>query len=180
MIRSARHRAREKPVLFGFETERLPKARKEEDMRRMLHSPNSEDWVTWNAFAILGKLAPDTWWTHFVELAQKANPMLILTKNWQETPAVSLWRCVPSPHEYEASSRVRMRRSGIPDLVSRSQRSESVEGESEIDICLRSDALTVFVEAKLGSDVRISATRAVSSAVSLRSLERAWSRILIM
>jgi hypothetical protein len=133
----------------------LPKARKEEDMRRMLHSPNSEDWVTWNAFAILGKLAPDKWWTHLVELAQKANPMLILPKKWQETPAVSLWRCVPSPHEYEASSRVRMRTSGIPDLVSRSQRAGSVEGESEIDICLRSDALTVFVEAKLGSDVSL-------------------------
>jgi hypothetical protein len=136
----------------------LPKARKEEDMRRMLHSPNSEDWVTWNAFAILGKLAPDTWWKHLVHLAQEANPMLILPKNWQETPALSLWRCVPSPQEYEASSRVRMRTSGIPDLVSRSQRPGPVEGESEIDISLRSDTLTVFVEAKLGSDVSLRTT----------------------
>ena len=60
----------------------LPKARKEEDMRRMLHSPNSEDWVTWNAFAIVQKLAPRTWWRHLVHLAQESNPMLILPGEW--------------------------------------------------------------------------------------------------
>ena len=133
----------------------LPKARKPMDMARMLRSPNSEDWVTWNVFAILGKLAPDTWWKHLVRLAQEANPTLNLPKNWQETPALSLWKCVPAPQAYEASSRGRMRSSGNSDLVARSQRAGPVEGESEIDISLRNATLTVFIEAKLGSDVSL-------------------------
>jgi len=136
----------------------LPKARKEEDMRRMLHSPSSEDWVTWNAFAIVQKLAPQTWWRHLVHLAQESNPMLILPENGQATPTVSFWRCVPAPQEYEAASRERMRSSAIPAMVSRSQKPGPVEGESEIDISLRSDTLTVFIEAKLGSDVRLRTT----------------------
>ncbi len=51
-----------------------------------------------------------------------------------------------------------MRGSATPAMVSRSQKPGPVEGESEIDISLRSDTLTVFIEAKLGSDVSLRTT----------------------
>ncbi len=149
----------------------LPKARKEEDMRRMLHSPNSEDWVTWNAFAIVEKLASQTWWKHLVRLAQQANPMAILPGNWEETPVVSLWRCVPSPKEYERASRERMRGSSVPAVVTRSKRASWVEGESEIDVSLRNASLTVFLEAKLGSDISLRTTNDPSRNQIVRNID---------
>jgi hypothetical protein len=82
----------------------LPKARKPEDMRRILHSPNSEDWVTWNAFTLMQKLAPDSWWRHFVGLAQIENNDLKLPKGWEEIPTVSLWRSVPAPQDYAVAA----------------------------------------------------------------------------
>ncbi len=131
----------------------LAKARKTVDMRRILHSPNSEDWVTWNAFAIVQKLAPQTWWSHLVGLVRDENPNLMLPEGWTQMPKVSLWRCVPAPREYETSSRARLRASGIAEWIARSERPGPVEGDSEIDISIHNGVVTVFVEAKLGSDI---------------------------
>src|SRR5665213_1389410 len=131
----------------------MPKARKVGDIRRILHSPNSEDWVTWNAFALVQKLAPETWWEHLVDIAKRENPNLQLPNGWVQVPTATLWRCVPAPRGYEASSRARLRSSTIADWITRAEQPGPVEGESEIDISIHNDAVTVFVEAKLGSDV---------------------------
>jgi hypothetical protein len=131
----------------------LPKALKGSDMRRMLYSPNSEDWVTWNAFAIVESLAPATWWQDFVGLARHENPALALPDGWAQRPTVSLWRCVPAPRDYEKNSRARLNASRIDEWISRSQKPGPVEGDSEIDITIQNDALTLFVEAKLSSDI---------------------------
>lgn len=135
-----------------------PKARKQEDVRRMLVSANSEDWVTWNAFAMVERLAPDIWWKHLTNLAGRENRNLVLPENWEETPSVDLWHTVPAPRDYEMASRARMRNSGVPAWVTRSHEELSVEGESEIDICLRNRVLTIFVEAKLRSDISLRTT----------------------
>lgn len=136
----------------------LQKARKAEDMRRILHSPNSEDWVTWNAFAMVQKFAPETWWEHLIGLARRYNPNLMLPYGWAQIPKVSLWRCVPAPREYETSSRARLRASAIAEWIDRSEKHGPVEGDSEIDISIHNDAVTVFVEAKLGSDISLRTT----------------------
>ena len=131
----------------------LPKARKAQDMKRILHSPNSEDWVTWNAFAMVQRLAPETWWEHLIDMARRDNPNLMLPDGWAQIPKVSLWRCVPAPREYETSSRARLRASDIAEWIARAEKPGPVEGDSEIDISMNNSAATVFVEAKLGSDI---------------------------
>ena len=136
----------------------LRKARKVEDMRRILHSPNSEDWVTWNAFAIVQRLAPEEWWRHLVDLAKAENPLLTMPDGWHEKPTVTLWRCVPAPSGYESASRARMRDSAVSDWVARSENPGPVEGDSEIDISIHNSVLTLFVEAKLGSDISLRTT----------------------
>jgi hypothetical protein len=131
----------------------LQKARKAEDMRRILHSPNSEDWVTWNVFAMVQKHAPETWWEHLIDLARHDNPKLTLPHGSAQIPKVSLWRSVPAPREYETSSRARLRASAIAEWIDRAEKPGPVEGDSEIDISIHNDAVTVFIEAKLGSDI---------------------------
>jgi hypothetical protein len=131
----------------------LPKAHKAEDMRRILYSPNSEDWVTWNAFAMVQELAPETWWEHLIGLARRDNPNLMLPDAWAQIPKVSLWRCVPAPREYETSSRARLRVSAIAEWIDRAEKPGPVEGDSEIDISIHNNTVTVFIEAKLGSDI---------------------------
>jgi hypothetical protein len=131
----------------------LPKALKTSDMRRMLSSPNSEDWVTWNAFAIVESLAPATWWQDFVGLARHENPALALPNGWTQRPTVSLWRSVSAPSEYESNSRARLKASQLEEWISRSQKPGPVQGDSEIDITIQNDSLTLFIEAKLGSDI---------------------------
>jgi hypothetical protein len=146
-----------RPAQFGLiDHERLmslQKARKAEDMRRILHSPNSEDWVTWNAFAMVQKLAFETWWEHLIDLARRDNPNLMLPYGWAQIPKVSLWRSVPAPREYETSSRARLRASAIAEWIDRAEKPGPVEGDSEIDVSIHNDAVTVFIEAKLGSDI---------------------------
>lgn len=146
------------PLLHPEKLMSLPKSRKPEDMRRILLSPNSEDWVTWNAFAAVEELAPNTWWRHFVALAKNENPSLIMLDRWEEQPEVSFWKCITAPREYESASRARMRESGNSEFVSRSEKPGPVEGESEIDISIRNKSLTLIVEAKLGSDISLRTT----------------------
>lgn len=131
----------------------LPKSQKSEDMKRLLHSPNSEDWVTWNVFALVQKFAPEVWWRHLVRTAYRDHPNIDLPQGWDVTPAVHLWRCVPSPTGYEKLSRARMQASGIPNWLERLGNPGPVEGKSEIDITLHNNSMTVFIEAKLGSDI---------------------------
>jgi hypothetical protein len=51
-----------------------------------------------------------------------------------------------------------MRLSNDPAWIERSQDPRPVEGESEIDISLHNRALSVFMEAKLGSDISLKTT----------------------
>ena len=146
------------PLLRADLLQALPKARKQHDMKRILTSPNSEDWVTWNAFALLQLITPLTWWHHLVRLAQQANPSLNLPGNWREIPKVELWECVRAPKEYEAASRERMKVSALAKHIARAQSAGPVEGDSEIDICLKSKSITLFIEAKLGSDISMRTT----------------------
>ncbi|SRR5216683_3819521 len=135
-----------------------PKSRKPRDRARMLYSPASEDWVTWTAFALLERYAPTIWWPDLVILANRENPRLVMPTGWHEIPQVRLWQTVRSPRGYECASRERMRLSDDPAWVSRCDDPRPVEGESEIDIVLRNDALLVFMEAKLTSDVSLRTT----------------------
>lgn len=129
------------------------KSRKRHDQWRILHSPASEDWVTWTAFALLPRGAPGRWWTDLVALAQRENPVLALPAGWREAPEPCLWQRVPSPAGYERASRARMARSDNQLWRTRSRDPRPVEGNSEIDVTLRNGALLVCIEAKLGSDI---------------------------
>ena len=132
----------------------LAKARKTSDMRRIFYSPNSEDWVTWNVFTLLRNVAPDTWWEHLVKLAQCDNPDFVLPDGWKQRPTVHLWRTVPAPRDYESASRKTLHVDGSD----KGPKTRPVEGRSEIDICIRNPSLTLFIEAKLGSDISLRTT----------------------
>jgi hypothetical protein len=144
------------PCLNLRQLQEMPKGRKTQDMDRILHSANSEDWVTWNFFRILLRQYPSGWWGHLVSAARRRNLELTSALDYRALPALKLWTSVRSPLEYEARSRARMLTSQNPEWVSRAQAPDPVEGASEIDIAFEEDRFLVFVEAKLGSDVSTS------------------------
>lgn len=134
----------------------LPKSAKRGDVRRMLESPQSEDWVTWNVMNLLLSSRPDTWWARLSAQIMQANPNLHLPATMP--PQVRFWQQVASPKEYEASSRERMRRSPDPIISARSRATEPVEGNSEIDLIIESSSLLIYIEAKLDSDISMRTT----------------------
>ena len=134
------------------------KGRKAQDMDRILHSPNSEDWVTWNFMEIMKRQYPNGWWGHLVSAARRRNPELRFPVEDPSLPRPVLWSSVPAPSEYEAQSRIRMRNSGNQEWVLRANNPDPVEGPSEIDVTFDYDQFLVYVEAKLGSDVSMSTT----------------------
>jgi len=146
------------PILNLQQLLELPKGRKAQDMERILHSPNSEDWVTWNFFQILLMQYPSGWWGHIVSAARRRNSDLNPRFDDRSLPNPRLWTSVRSPSGYEAQSRARMLASGNPGWVSRGKSPDPVEGSSEIDIAFEHDKFSVFIEAKLGSDVSMGTT----------------------
>jgi hypothetical protein len=47
-----------------------PKARKRDDIERILHSLNSEDYVTWNFFQLLEAVPASSWWPALRQLTK--------------------------------------------------------------------------------------------------------------
>lgn len=131
----------------------LPKAGKSQDMRRILNSPGSEDWVTWNVMRLIQARADGSWWPEMAELAQTHAPGLHATLAAGAVPAIDLWRVVPSPPQYERASRRRMAASANAAWRRRATKPNPVEGDTEVDCVLEGADFLVYVEAKLHSDV---------------------------
>jgi hypothetical protein len=68
----------------------LPKSAKTGDVRRMLESPQSEDWVTWNVMNLLLSSRPETWWAQLSAQIMQANPNLQLPASTM-LPKVRFW-----------------------------------------------------------------------------------------
>ncbi|WP_348263257.1 hypothetical protein P8935_01565 [Telmatobacter sp. DSM 110680] len=122
-------------------------------MDRILHSPNSEDWVTWNFFQILLAQFPAGWWGHLVSAARRRNRELNFPFDDRSLPTPKLWTAVRAPSDYEARSRKRMLESGNPEWITRARMPDPVEGSSEIDIVIEHEQFLAYIEAKLGSDL---------------------------
>jgi hypothetical protein len=135
----------------------LPKSAKRGDLRRMLESPQSEDWVTWNALNLVLGCRPNTWWEQLSAEIMQANPDLQLPAQAM-VPQVRFWQSVASPKEYEALSRELMRGSSDPIISARSRATEPVEGNSEIDLIIESPVFLIYIEAKLDSDISMRTT----------------------
>jgi hypothetical protein len=146
------------PVLNLLQLLALPKGGKAQDMERILHSPNSEDWVTWNFFQVLLKQYPSGWWGHIVSAVRRRNQDLSFPFDERSLPIAKLWNPVRAPSGYEAQSRIRMLESENPEWVARAKSPDPVEGPSEIDITFEHNSFLVFVEAKLGSDLSMRTT----------------------
>lgn len=141
------------PVLSLHDLLALPKARKAQDMERILHSANREDWVTWNFFQVLQRRCPSDWWLRICEAARHHKPTLDLPTNGGTIPTAIFWKLARSPEKYQAESRKRMAGSSDPAWVARAASSDPVEGPSEIDVTIECSDFLVFIEAKLGSDI---------------------------
>lgn len=137
------------PVLNLPKLMASPKARKRGDIDRILHSENSEDYVTWNFFQLLESVPTSCWWPALLRLSG------VNSIDPASTPAVRLWQTVAPPRAYDALSRERMRRSDNSAWRERSLDRNPVEGPSEIDITLEGRDYIIYVEAKLGSDVSL-------------------------
>ena len=146
------------PILNLAAFRALPKASKRLDFERMLSSPNSEDWVTWNLLNLLTAKFPLDWWQRMVSAAQIANPGLQLSIERHNEPRLEFWHRVSSPAAYEQASRMRMQRSTDPRVAARSRDPKPVEGDSEIDVVLSTNRYLIFIEAKLGSDISMGTT----------------------
>lgn len=140
------------PVLNLPKLMASPKARKRGDVERILHSENSEDYVTWNFFQLLESVPASRWWPALLRLTG------LTSIDPEDAPVVRLWQTVSTPRAYEALSRERMRTSDNPAWRERSLGMNPVEGPSEIDITFEGRSYSVYVEAKLGSDVSLSTT----------------------
>jgi hypothetical protein len=140
------------PILNLSKLMASPKARKRGDIERILHSENSEDYVTWNFFQLLNSVPPACWWPALLKLAG------VTLIDPADTPAVRLWQTTAAPRAYEALSRERMRTSDNLAWCKRSFDMGPVEGPSEIDITFEGRSYIAFVEAKLGSDVSLTTT----------------------
>jgi len=129
-----------------------PKAKKRGDIERILHSQNSEDYVTWNFFQLLERVPAAAWWPQLLEFAG------VNSLDPTDCPVVRLWQTSAAPRAYEALSRERMRAADNEGWRKRSLDMNPVEGPSEIDITLEGKSYIIFVEAKLGSDVSLCTT----------------------
>lgn len=89
------------PVLAEPELRAHSKAAKAQDMRRIWHSPNSEDWVSWNFLQMMQRSLPENWWLALTKAASRFNPESAL--DWAKTdkPSLIFWRKVAPPAEYE-------------------------------------------------------------------------------
>ncbi|MBN2114255.1 MAG: hypothetical protein JW785_09035 [Acidimicrobiia bacterium] len=134
----------------------LPKAGKREDMRRMLGSPRSEDYVTWNVARFLERAPAAGWWPALLGLAEAQAGRQRLDAG--DLPALRLWHLVHSPGRYEQASRERLLHSENPEWQARARQAEPVEGTSEIDLTLSGTGYLIFVEAKLDSDISLHTT----------------------
>jgi hypothetical protein len=143
------------PILNLPELLSLPKGHKPHEMERILHHPNSEDWVTWNFFQILFLQYPKDWWGHFIGTARRRNVDLSFTVDERSLPTPSFWSSVFSPSEYEKRSRARMRASENIKWAKRAKVAQPVEGPSEVEITFDHKQFLVYVEAKLRSDVSV-------------------------
>lgn len=126
-----------------------PKSKKRGDIERILHSPNSEDYVTWNFFQLLDSVPASSWWPNLLKLAGESSI------DPGDCPVVRLWQTVAAPRSYEVLSRERMRAAENEKWRRRSLNIKPVEGPSEIDITFEGRSYLVFVEAKLGSNVQL-------------------------
>lgn len=141
------------PLLDDELLMRLPKAGKPQDIRRILHSPISEDWVTWNAMRLLQRRRDGSWWRELASLARADAPALDASLAAGALPRVDLWRVVPPPPDYELASRRRMAASENAGWRERAANPKAVEGHTEVDCALEGADFLVFIEAKLRSDV---------------------------
>lgn len=141
------------PLVDGDLLLQLPKAGKTQDIHRILHSPRSEDWVTWNVMRLLQRRDKGSWWPELADLARTRAPGLEASIAAGSAPAIDLWRLVPPPPAYERASRLRMSASDNAVWRERAADPKPVEGNTEVDCLLEGDNLLVYVEAKLHSDV---------------------------
>jgi len=143
------------PLLDRHTFDGLPKARKAKDVDRMLHSAQSEDWVTWNVTRLLLRRPAESWWGSVLDAVTRSTGTLF------ELPPpirIDLWRSVASPLAYETKSRERMLTSDNQSWIARAGKPGPVEGFSEIDLAFAGDDYLVFVEAKLGADISLRTT----------------------
>jgi hypothetical protein len=132
------------PVLNLPKLMSSPKARKRGDIERILHSENSEDYVTWNFFQLLESVPSSRWWPALLRLSG------VNSIDPADTPSVRLWQTVAAPRAYEALSRERMRTSDNPAWRERSLDLNPVEGPSEIDITFEGRSYIVSVTRTTG------------------------------
>jgi hypothetical protein len=144
------------PMLNMHELMKLPKAAKSQDMDRILHSPNSEDYVTWNLFQLL--LSGPTWWHDWLKLTELKNTHIADALSASDSPEVIFWQTVPSPGLYEEASRRRMASSQNELWIQRAKNPDPVEGASEVDITLVEKKYLIFIEAKLSHDISLRTT----------------------
>lgn len=127
------------------------KANKPKDIERILHSRQSEDWVTWNVLRAIQHRA--SWWPALVKLAKEQAIELDDSLGSGRPPTVDYWRNVPTPPAYERASRMRMASSDKTKWRERADNPNPVEGRTEVDVVFEGSEYLVFMEAKLGSDV---------------------------
>ena len=134
----------------------------------MLHSAQSEDWVTWNVLRLLQRRPMESWWKNVVSSVAKSTGARL---DLAPPIGIDVWRSVASPVAYETGSRERMLASDIQAWIARARGPRPVEGFTEVDLAFTGDDYLVFVEAKLGADISLRTTYDPSRNQILRNID---------
>ena len=148
------------PVLFEDDLRKiLPFSQKETSLqlKRILNSPDSEDFLTWSTFRPLRGIRPLSKW--LFPFFQKA------LKRWEVFEKVDLdkaelkfWYGRKSkefypPEEHQEWLKNRLQDSKVLKLRERAKVGRRLEGPTEVDLVIDSPKTLTFVEAKYGADI---------------------------
>jgi len=148
------------PVLFEDELrDILPFSQNEANRQliRILHSANSEDFLTWSAFRPLMDVKPlSKWLLPFFqksfgsrEIFQIADLDQAVLRFWHGRKTKEFY----PPKEHDDWLRSRLQESGILRCRERAKLGKRLEGPTEVDLVIDTPKILAFVEAKYLSDI---------------------------
>lgn len=149
-----------------------------EDLARILHSPGSGDWVTWNCVRLLAGIDPAAWWPRLVELARAENPALEIAADPRDLPELETWARHPAPAGQSAglepTAGAEQAAGAGPALwIARGlmPEPEPAPDETEVDLTIRGRAYLVHVDAKIEPDQERSPSASAARGRILRRLD---------
>jgi len=120
------------------------------ERERILRSPRSVDWTTWNAMQVLVAAHPYRWWTEIAREAARSNPSNQLTDS---VPDIGFWNFMPPSDSYDQWKRHQFHAAKNRRARERGADPKPLEEPTRVDLCFDSGSWLVFGESKIRQDM---------------------------